>query len=97
MSRFLKRVTQDNITEFSNVIQHLVDLFLEKNNQQEMIMDVDSTHTDTYGYQENANYNAHYQTNGYHPFITFNGITGMLLATKLRPEMFTPLMELSIL
>ncbi|WP_195701243.1 IS1380 family transposase [Companilactobacillus futsaii] len=85
VSRFLKRVTQDNITEFSDIIQYLVDLVLEKNNQQEMIIDVDSTHTDTYGYQENANFNAHYQTNGYHPLIAFDGMTGMLLATKLRP------------
>lgn len=85
VSRFLKRVTQNNITEFSDIIQYLVDIVMEKNNQQEMIIDVDSTHTDTYGYQENANYNAHYQTNGYHPLIAFDGMTGMLLATKLCP------------
>lgn len=85
VSRFFKRVTQGNITEFNNLIQILVDIVIEKNNQQEMIIDVDSTHTDTYGYQENANYNAHYQTNGYHPLIAFDGVTGMLLASKLRP------------
>jgi len=85
VSRFLKRVTQANITELNDIIEYLVDIVIEKNNQQEMIIDVDSTHTDTYGYQENANYNAHYQTNGYHPLIAFDGITGMLLATKLRP------------
>jgi len=85
VSRFFKCVTKNNITKLSDVIQYLVDIVVEKNNQQEMII-VDSIHTDTYGYQKNANYNAHYQTNSYHPLIAFDGITGMLLATKLRPE-----------
>ena len=32
-----------------------------------MIFDLDSTHSDTFGNQENSDYNAHYQMNGYHP------------------------------
>jgi hypothetical protein len=81
VSRFLKRMTQNNISELNDIIQTLVDTVIEKNNQQEMIIDVDSIHTDTYGYQDNA----HYQTIGYHPLIAFDGVTGMLLESKLRP------------
>jgi len=85
ISRFFKRMTQKNIDELCNVIQLLVDQVIDKKNQQEMIIDVDSTHTDTYGNQEGSNYNAHYQATGYHPLIAFDGATGMLLSTKLRP------------
>jgi len=85
ISRFFKRMTSENIDELCNSIQLLVDLVIDKKNQQEMIIDVDSTHTDTYGNQENTNYNAHYQTTGYHPLIAFDGVTGMLLSTRLRP------------
>jgi hypothetical protein len=48
-----------------------------------MIIDVDSTHADTFGHQENANYNAHYQANGY-PLIAFDSLTGQLWGVKLR-------------
>jgi hypothetical protein len=46
---------------------------------------LDSTHSDTYGNQEAAVYNAHYGTVGFHPFVAFDGITGDFLKVKLRP------------
>lgn len=49
-----------------------------------MIFDLDSTHSDTFGNQEMTDYNAHYQTNGYHPLITFDGLTGYFLKAELR-------------
>lgn len=84
ISRFLGRMTESNITELNQLLCRLADTVLQKKNQQDMIIDVDSTHSDTFGQQENARYNAHYQVDGYHPLMAFDSLTGMLLATKLR-------------
>ncbi len=48
-------------------------------------MDLDSTHADTYGEQEDATFNTHYGTIGFHPLVAFDGITGDFLKAKLRP------------
>lgn len=45
----------------------------------DFIIDLDSTHTDTFGRQEQANYNAHYQTYGHHPLVAFDSVTGYFL------------------
>lgn len=50
-----------------------------------LIFDLDSTHSDTYGHQESAAYNAHYGTVGFHPLVAFDGVTGDFLKAKLRP------------
>lgn len=42
-------------------------------------LDLDSTHSDTYGNQEEAAYNGHYGTTGYHPLVAFDGLTGDFL------------------
>ena len=45
----------------------------------------DSTLLPTYGNQESAAFNYHYQANGYHPLLCFDGMTGNLLKAELRP------------
>ena len=84
ISRFLKRMSAENITELNQLLSRFVDTVLQRKNLQEMIIDVDSTHSDTFGHQEQASYNAHYQVDGYHPLMAFDSLTGMLLATQLR-------------
>ena len=49
-----------------------------------VVLDVDSTHIDTHGQQENSAYNYHYGTTGYHPLMVFDGLTGDLLKVELR-------------
>lgn len=50
-----------------------------------MIIDLDSTHSDTYGDQELADFNAHYGTVGFHhPLVAFEGITRDFLRAQLR-------------
>jgi len=85
ISRFFARLTKTNIQEFEAVIRRLGDLNLLDRNQQELIIDVDSTHADTFGKQENAAYNAHYQTEGYHPLLAFDAVSGVLINVKQRP------------
>ena len=48
-----------------------------------MVIDLDSTHSDTFGNQEKTEYNAHYGTQGYHPLVAFDGLTGDFLKTEL--------------
>jgi len=84
-SRFLKVVTDRNIEEMDELSRRLTDLFYLQNKPKEVVIDLDSTHSDTFGKQEKANYNAHYATNGYHPLVAFDGLTGMLLGAQLRP------------
>ncbi|AXI00766.1 hypothetical protein DV702_14270 [Sporosarcina sp. PTS2304] len=44
-----------------------------------MIVDLGSSHADTYGQQEMTAYNVHYQTIGFHPLVAFDGLTGDFL------------------
>lgn len=55
-------------------------------NNTELVIDIDSTHLDTFGHQEQSNYNAHYQTYGHHSLVSFDGLTGDFLKAKLRSE-----------
>ncbi|MHC6180873.1 transposase [Clostridium sp. JNZ X4-2] len=40
-----------------------------------IIFDIDSTNFETYGTQYGSDYNSHYGSNGYHPLLTFDGLT----------------------
>jgi len=84
-SRFLKTIQPQNITEISKLTTKLNDLYYRQTKPQEMVVDLDSTHSDTFGKQEDANFNAHYGTSGFHPLVAFDGLTGMFLGAKLRP------------
>lgn len=52
---------------------------------EEIILDVDSTEDPTHGQQALSFYNGHYDTYMYHPLFVFEGNTGVLLASCLRP------------
>lgn len=65
--------------------QTLLDRGRLTTNQTELIIDVDSTHSDTFGNQESSDFNAHYQTNGFHPLVAFDGQNEAFLAAQLRP------------
>ncbi|MEG0498204.1 MAG: IS1380 family transposase, partial [Carnobacterium sp.] len=84
LSRFWDRIDEKTIRQFQDLNQALIDKVRLKRNTTEMIIDLDSTHSDTFGNQEGTNYNAHYQTNGYHPLVAFDGLTGDFLKAELR-------------
>lgn len=85
LSRFLQSLTEERIQEIQTCAQILGVRCLIHRNQQELVIDVDSTHCDTFGKQENTTNNAHYGTNGFHPLIAFDGLTGLFLGAQLRP------------
>lgn len=86
ISRFYDCFTQKNIEELQALNQAILDKVYPFHDGSDFIIDLDSTHTDTYGHQEQANYNAHYQTYGYHPLVAFDGMTGYFLKAELRAE-----------
>lgn len=49
-----------------------------------IILDIDSTNFETYGNQYESNYNFHYEANGFHPLLLFDGLTGDFIKAELR-------------
>lgn len=84
ISRLWDRISEENISQLQDLNQAMIDKVRSARNTTEMIFDLDSTHSDTYGDQENTDYNAHYRTNGYHPLVAFDGLTGDFLKAELR-------------
>ncbi len=69
---------------FQTLNQALIDQARLLTNQTTTIIDIDSTHSDTYGNQKATDYNAHYGSEGYHPLLAIDN-DGNLLKAILRP------------
>jgi len=52
---------------------------------EEIILDIDSSEDPTHGQQELTFFNGHYDSYMYHPIFVFEGGSGMLLGSRLRP------------
>src|SRR5699024_2120858 len=84
ISRFYDRVVVETILTLQVLNQDLIDKARLVRNDTNMIIDLDSTHSDTFGHQEETAYNAHDGTNVYHRLVAFDGLTGDFLKAKLR-------------
>lgn len=85
LSRFFARFDHESIVQLNQANQELLDKMYHIRDSKALIIDLDSTHADTYGKQESASYNSHYGTVGFHPLVAFDGITGDFLKAQLRP------------
>jgi hypothetical protein len=85
LSRFYTRFDHESIERLNQANQSLLDKVHKFRESKALIIDLDSTHADTYGNQESAAYNTHYGTVGFHPLVAFDGITRDFLKAKLRP------------
>lgn len=85
LSRFFRRFDRQSIEELNQANQELIDRMHHFRDSKAVIFDLDSTHSDTYGNQESAAYNAHYGTVGFHPLVAFDGVTGDFFKASLRP------------
>src|SRR5699024_1826778 len=81
ISRFYDRVVVETILTLQVLNQDLIDKARLVRNDTNMILDLDSTPSDTFGHQEQTAYNA---TNDYPLLVAFDGITGDFLKAKLR-------------
>jgi len=59
--------------------------FASKSEPKELILDLDSTDDPTHGQQQFALFHGAYNQHMYHPLCWFEGHTGLLLKTRLRP------------
>ena len=84
VSRFFNRMDEDTLNQFLSIGKMLRNKIYHIQLPEAMILDLDSTLLEAYGKQEGRAYNFHYQSNGYHPLVCFDGITGDLIKIQLR-------------
>ena len=84
VSRFFNRMDEDTLKQFQEISQILRKRLYSIQIPQAVILDLDSTLLAAYGKQEGRAFNFHYQSNGYHPLVCYDGITGDLIKIQLR-------------
>ena len=84
LSRVNDEINSNNIHLMIDANFNLLDRKYQIQKPQTVILDCDSTGVQAYGEQELTNYNAHYQQNGYHPIVLFDGVTGDFIKAELR-------------
>ena len=84
VSRFFNRMDEDTLNQFLTIGRILRNKIYNIKMPQAVILDLDSTLLDAYGRQEGSAFNIHYQSNGYHPLVCYNGMTGDLIKIQLR-------------
>ena len=84
VSRFFNRMDEDTVNQFLTIGRILRKRVYSIQMPQAVILDLDSTLLDAYGRQEGRAFNFHYQSNGYHPLVCYDGMTGDLIKIQLR-------------
>ena len=84
ISRFHNRLDEDSLNQFLSISRILRKKIYSIQMPEAVILDLDSTLLDAYGKQEGRAFNFHYQSNGYHPLVCYDGITGDLIKIQLR-------------
>lgn len=84
LSRFFNRMDDSTLNQFDSIDAALRDIVYSISKPEFVLLDIDSTLFDTYGNQDGAAFNYHYQANGYHPLLCYDGLTGDLLKAELR-------------
>jgi len=84
ISRFFNRMDEDTLNQFLSIGRMLRKKVYSISLPEAVILDLDSTLLDAYGNQEGKAFNYHYQSNGYHPLLCYDGITGDLIKIQLR-------------
>ncbi len=85
LSRLFPRFDKESINQMNQANQEMLDKVHQFRNSKWIIFDLDSTHSDTFGDQEDTAFNSHYGTVGFHPLVAFDGATGDFLKAQLRP------------
>ena len=84
VSRFFNRMDEDTLNQFLSIGRILRKKIYSISLPEAVILDLDSTLLDAYGNQEGRAFNYHYQANGYHPLVCYDGMTGDLIKIQLR-------------
>lgn len=84
VSRFFNRMDENTLDQFQSITRMLRKKTYDIKMPEAVVFDLDSTLLDAYGKQEGRAFNYHYQSNGYHPLVCYDGITGDLIKIQLR-------------
>lgn len=84
ISRFFNRMDEETLNQFLDISRILRKKIYSVQMPGAAILDLDSTLLEAYGKQEGRAFNFHYQSNGYHPLVCYDGITGDLIKIQLR-------------
>ena len=84
LSRFYNRMDGDTLGQMDKLLRKLRNIIYSIKRPEIMLFDLDSTLLDAYGTQEGMAFNYHYQSEGYHPLVCYDGMTGDLLKIDLR-------------
>ena len=85
MSRFFNRLDEKTLDQFNEILRQLRKLIYRITGApNHVVFDIDTTLLNTYGNQEGAAWNYHYQDDGYHPQLCFDYVTGDLIKVQLR-------------
>ena len=75
---------EDSLKQFLSISQIIRKRVYSIQMPESIILDLDSTLLNAYGKQEGRVFNFHCQSNGYHPLVCYDGITGDLIKIQLR-------------
>lgn len=84
VSRFFNRMDEDTLNQLLDISRILRKRIYSIRMPQAVILGLDSTLLDAYGHQEGRAFNFHYQSNGYHPLVCYDGMTGDMIKIQLR-------------
>ena len=93
VSRFFNRMDEDTLNQLLMIGRILRKRVYRIQMPQAVILDLDSTLLDAYDKQEGRAFNFHYQSNGYHPLVCYNGMTGDLVKSSFVMKPSIPLPE----
>ncbi len=79
ISRFFNRMDEDTLNQFLTIGRALRKKIYSIQMPPAVILDLDSTLLNAYGRQEGRAFNFHYQSNGYHPLVCYDGMTRDLI------------------
>ena len=85
LSRFHNRMDAASLQQLEEIHRILRRRAYSVQRPEHILFDLDTTLFPAYGKQEGEAFNYHYQANGYHPLVCFDGMTGDLLKLELRP------------
>ena len=90
VSRFFNRMDENTLKQFQEISRILRKRIYSIQMPQDVILDLDSTLLAAYGKQEGRAFNFHYQSNGYHPLVCYDRITGDLIKSNSVMERLIP-------
>jgi len=84
LSRFYNRMDRTTLDQFEQLGKELRSVVNKYSHPEIVLFDLDSTLLETHGRQGGNAYNYVYKSNGYHPIVCYDGLTGDLLKAQLR-------------